>query len=135
MLDKILQAVAIGQTFVTTMRAGSRAFYILKDGEIGIMKGPLILPPGTNETSELFDLSEAFRDAVAFGNSAEHFCSHDAEPSRDTEADSLILFEDSTDDVDGEDIGNADVVDDEVVERFLLEAENVERKPLSWASK
>lgn len=67
MLDKALHVVAIGQTILTSMRAASRAFYILKDGEIGVMKGPLILPPHFNETSDLFDLTEAFRDAVIYG--------------------------------------------------------------------
>ena len=65
MIDKILAVVALLQTAVTTLRAGSRALYILRTGGIGVMDGPSILPPRqNNESAFLWEVSTAFRHAV-----------------------------------------------------------------------
>ena len=62
-LEIALKAAACISATVATLRAGSRAWYILDHGAIGIMDGPLILP-SFNETNPLFELSEAFRHSV-----------------------------------------------------------------------
>lgn len=65
MIDKVFAAVALVQTVLTTLRAGSRALHILRFGSVGAMDGPLILPPHrVNESAALWELSTAFRHAV-----------------------------------------------------------------------
>jgi hypothetical protein len=62
-IDVALQTVAVVSAMVATLRAGSRAAYLLENGSIGVMDGPLILP-SQNETNPMFELSEAFRHCV-----------------------------------------------------------------------
>jgi hypothetical protein len=62
-IDVALQAVAVVSAMIATLRAGSRAAYLLENGSIGVMDGPLILP-SKNETNPMFELSEAFRHCV-----------------------------------------------------------------------
>ena len=63
-LDVTLKGVAVASTIIATLRAGSRAVYLIDHDAIGIMDGPLIRKPGQNETSPLFELSEAFRHCI-----------------------------------------------------------------------
>jgi 1-phosphatidylinositol-4-phosphate 5-kinase len=65
-LERVLSAVALVQTIVATLRSGSRALYILRSGSIGVMDGPLILPPvaNTTDSSLLWEISTAFRHTV-----------------------------------------------------------------------
>jgi hypothetical protein len=71
-LERVLSAFALAQTIVATLRSGSRALYILRstagDGSspIGVMVGPLILPPVANSTdsSLLWEVSTSFRHSV-----------------------------------------------------------------------
>jgi hypothetical protein len=62
-IDAAFQALAIVSAVIATLRAGSRAAYLLENGSIGFMAGPLILP-SENETNPMFELSEAFRHCV-----------------------------------------------------------------------
>jgi hypothetical protein len=62
-IDVALKAVALVSAMIATLRAGSRAVYLLENGSIGVMDGPLILP-SKNETNPMFELSEAFRHCV-----------------------------------------------------------------------
>jgi hypothetical protein len=62
-IDVALQTVAVVSAMIATLRAGSRAAYLLENGSIGVMDGPLILP-SKNETNPMFELSEAFRHCV-----------------------------------------------------------------------
>jgi 1-phosphatidylinositol-4-phosphate 5-kinase len=83
LLERLLSAVALAQTILATLRSGSRAVYILRSGSspsssmIGVMEGPLILPPLANETdtssdsdndssssSRLWEISTSFRHSV-----------------------------------------------------------------------
>jgi hypothetical protein len=71
-LERVLSAVALAQTIIATLRSGSRALYILRSAgstlSIGVMEGPLILPPLANETdtssSLLWEVSTSFRRGV-----------------------------------------------------------------------
>ncbi len=72
--------VAYALATIATLRAGSRVSYLISHDEIGVMEGPLILPPRTldsdnnissfNETDAnrniLYELAEAFRFSVHF---------------------------------------------------------------------
>lgn len=73
LLERYLGAFAVAQAIVASLRAASRAWYIQNGGQIGIMEGPLILPPENNETSQLFDLSTAFRDGVRLAIERDRF--------------------------------------------------------------
>ncbi|GKY93309.1 hypothetical protein MPSEU_000298500 [Mayamaea pseudoterrestris] len=61
-LDNVLAAWAVIQTVITTLRAGSRAVYLLRHGEIGVMDGPVI-----HETSPLYEATQLFRECVRLG--------------------------------------------------------------------
>jgi hypothetical protein len=73
-LERVLSAFALAQTILATIRSGSRALYILRGSgsplSIGVMEGPLILPPLANETdisgssSLLWEISSSFRHSV-----------------------------------------------------------------------
>jgi 1-phosphatidylinositol-4-phosphate 5-kinase len=65
-LERVLSTFAVIQTIVASIRSGSRAAYILKGGAIGVMEGPLIMPPDSNATerSPLYDIATAFRYSV-----------------------------------------------------------------------
>ena len=90
-IDVFCSGFAILSTIVATLRAGSRVLYISEHQMIGVMKGPMILPPsGTNETEivfssnssgedenknttknrdyELYELSENFKHCVRLSN-------------------------------------------------------------------
>jgi hypothetical protein len=58
-----LRAFACVSAVIATLRAGSRALYLLEHDAIGVMDGPLILP-SQNETNPMFEVSEAFRHSV-----------------------------------------------------------------------
>eukprot|EP00977_Amphora_coffeiformis_P026715 scaffold29273_cov144-Amphora_coffeaeformis.AAC.2 len=65
MIDKVFVAAALIQTALTTLRASSRAYHMFRYNSIGLMDGPLILPPQqVNESAFLWELSTAFRHAV-----------------------------------------------------------------------
>ena len=65
--DIIVNGFVILSTIVATLRASSRLLYITQHGSIGIMDGPLILPPSSTnatEISPLYELSENFKHCV-----------------------------------------------------------------------
>jgi hypothetical protein len=63
-LDGALKGISILSTAIATLRAGSRFVYLVEHDAIGIMDGPTISRPDGNDTSPLFELSEAFRHCV-----------------------------------------------------------------------
>eukprot|EP00980_Cylindrotheca_fusiformis_P025643 scaffold14307_cov177-Cylindrotheca_fusiformis.AAC.7 len=63
-LDVALQVVSLFSATIATLQAGSRVAYLVDHDAIGIMDGPAISRPAENETSPLFELSEAFRHCV-----------------------------------------------------------------------
>jgi hypothetical protein len=65
-VDLALKGVAVGSAIIATLRAGSRAVYLMEHDAIGIMEGPLIAKhvEEGNYTNPLFELSEAFRHCV-----------------------------------------------------------------------
>jgi hypothetical protein len=65
-VDVALKTVALASTIIATLRAGSRAVYLMEHDAIGIMDGPLITKSvrDINETNPLLELSEAFRHSV-----------------------------------------------------------------------
>ena len=64
--DGVLAALAYVSTVIATLRAGSRALYLMKHEHIDVMEGPLILGPGmeSNETSPMWDLAQLFQQGV-----------------------------------------------------------------------
>jgi len=72
--DTFLAALAFGSTIVATLRAGSRALYLMAHDQIDVMDGPLILGPNdvrilpngttTVEVSPLWELSSVFQQSV-----------------------------------------------------------------------
>jgi hypothetical protein len=65
--------VAILQTILATLRAGSRALYLLQEGSIGVMEGPLV-----TVESPVYELTEAFRQCVAMAQGDNDDASHPA---------------------------------------------------------
>jgi hypothetical protein len=139
MLDRALQIFAIGQTIVASIRAGSRAWHVLRKGPIGVMNGPLILPPPVNETSNLFDLTLAFRHAVQVCDA----------PQTDREASAMLGREKKCARIDREkqsgfsqpsdplaqNINRDHRMDNEEIDRLLDELESSEKEPkVSWKS-
>lgn len=83
LFELTLSGVAFASTIIATLRAGSRAVYLMGHDGIGIMNGPMILPPVISPSQQnvtdddddeeqrypkgdpaLYELSEAFRHAV-----------------------------------------------------------------------
>lgn len=72
--DSVLAILAFGSCLVATLRAGSRAFYLMEHNQIDVMDGPLILGPNdvsilTNGTavvdvSPLWELAAVFQQSV-----------------------------------------------------------------------
>jgi hypothetical protein len=68
--DGVLTAFAFASTLVATLRAGSRALYLIEHEHIDVMEGPLILGPAdmksneTLETSPLWELAHFFKQGV-----------------------------------------------------------------------
>jgi hypothetical protein len=68
--DGVLAAFALVSTLVATLRAGSRALYLIEHEHIDAMEGPLILGPAdmkSNETLEpspLWELAQLFQKGV-----------------------------------------------------------------------
>jgi hypothetical protein len=72
--DTFLAAFAYGSALVATLRAGSRALYLMEHDQIDVMDGPLILGPhdvtilpngtSTIEVSPLWELASVFRESV-----------------------------------------------------------------------
>lgn len=72
--DTVLAILAYGSALVATLRAGSRAFYLLEHDQIDVMDGPLILGPsdvrilpnGTAviDVSPLWELASVFQQSV-----------------------------------------------------------------------
>jgi hypothetical protein len=68
-IEIVFNGFAILSTIVATLRAGSRILYISEHQSIGVMNGPLILPPSvttniTNQNIPLYELSENFKHCV-----------------------------------------------------------------------
>lgn len=70
-LDVAMKTAALASAIIATLRAGSRAVYLLDHDGIGIMDGPVI--QNTNETYSLFELSEAFRHCVRLSIAPDHY--------------------------------------------------------------
>ncbi len=70
-LDMAMKTAAVVSAVIATLRAGSRAVYLLDHDGIGIMDGPVI--QNTNETYPLFELSEAFRHCVRLSIAPDHY--------------------------------------------------------------
>lgn len=72
--DLVLAILAYGSMIVATLRAGSRALYLMEHDQIGVMDGPLILGPNdvtilqkgtaTVEVSPLWELACVFQQSV-----------------------------------------------------------------------
>ena len=72
--DTVLAILAYGSAIVATLRAGSRAFYLMEHDQIDVMDGPLILGPndvhvlpnGTAvvDVSPLWELASVFQQSV-----------------------------------------------------------------------
>lgn len=72
--DTFLAILAYGSTLVATLRAGSRALYLMEHDQIDVMDGPLILGPNdvtilpngtaTIEVSPLWELASVFQQSV-----------------------------------------------------------------------
>lgn len=72
--DTLFAALAYASTLIATLRAGSRAFYLLEHDFIDVMDGPLILGPrdvtvlpngtATMEVSPLWELASVFQQSV-----------------------------------------------------------------------
>lgn len=64
--DSVLAALTYVSTLVATLRAGSRALYLIEHEHIDVIEGPLILGPGmkSNETSPLWELAQLFQQGV-----------------------------------------------------------------------
>ena len=72
--DTLFAAFAYACTLIATLRAGSRAFYLIEHDQIDVMDGPLILGPGdvtmlpngtaTVEVSPLWELASVFQQSV-----------------------------------------------------------------------
>mmetsp|Transcript_22355 Transcript_22355/g.40608 ORF Transcript_22355/g.40608 Transcript_22355/m.40608 type:complete len:622 (-) Transcript_22355:1833-3698(-) len=70
--DTVLAILAYGSAIVATLRAGSRAFYLMEHDQIDVMDGPLILGPndvrvlpnGTAVVSPLWELASVFQQSV-----------------------------------------------------------------------
>jgi len=60
-VDVAFRTAALASTVIATLRAGSRAAYLIDHSAIGVMEGPSIHNPGIHE------LSEAFRHAIRLG--------------------------------------------------------------------
>jgi hypothetical protein len=71
--DGVFAAFAFASTLVATLRAGSRALYLIEHKHIDVMEGPLILGPAdmksneTLETSPLWELAQLFQQGVRLG--------------------------------------------------------------------
>lgn len=76
-IDVALRSFAVISTIVATLRAGSRMLYIAAHQSIGVMNGPMILPPNNNNINSttnsshttgqsyaLYELSESFKHCV-----------------------------------------------------------------------
>jgi hypothetical protein len=73
-VDVALRTAALASAIIATLRAGSRATYLLEHDTIGIMEGPTIQKNSNNETSSpLFELSEAFRHCVRLSSSPGYY--------------------------------------------------------------
>jgi hypothetical protein len=74
-LDRLLAAASVAQVVLMSLRAGSRAVFLLREGKIGSTdEGTPILPPSRrNETSFLWDLSTAFRESIKLGIEREKY--------------------------------------------------------------
>lgn len=72
--DGVLAALAYASTLVATLRAGSRALYLLEHDHIDVIEGPPILGP--NETAEavspLWELTQLFQQSVRLALDPEH---------------------------------------------------------------
>ena len=66
-LDNMLSLAAYAIAAIASLQAGSRAKFLSERHEIGVKRGPLILPPGPNETSPLWDLVQVFQRSVELG--------------------------------------------------------------------
>lgn len=64
--DGVLAVLAYASTLVATLRAGSRALYLLEHDHIDVIEGPPILGPNeTGETtSPLWELTQLFQQSV-----------------------------------------------------------------------
>jgi len=72
--DTFLAVFAYGSTLVATLRAGSRALYLMEHDQIDVMDGPLILGPrdvtilpngtATVQVSPLWELASVFQQSV-----------------------------------------------------------------------
>lgn len=69
-LDVALKGIGLASTIIATLRAGSRAVFLVDRDAIGILEGPTITRPNASESdnddggTSLFELSEAFRHCV-----------------------------------------------------------------------
>jgi hypothetical protein len=63
-VDAALKGFSVIFTVIATLRAGSRAVYLIDHDAIGIMDGPAIERPTGNESSIVYELSEAFRHCM-----------------------------------------------------------------------
>jgi hypothetical protein len=70
-----IRILVLAQTALTTLQAASRIRHLVREKSIGLVEGPLILPP-VNDTSPLWELAHAFMHAVNLGLDPESF--HDA---------------------------------------------------------
>lgn len=70
-VDVAVKTAAVASAIIATLRAGSRAAYLLEHDGIGIMEGPTI--KNTNESYPLFELSEAFRHCVRLSIAPDHY--------------------------------------------------------------
>ena len=63
-VDVAVRTAALASAIIATLRAGSRAAYLLEHDAIGIMEGPTIQRTANESSYPLFELSEAFRHCV-----------------------------------------------------------------------
>lgn len=70
-LDAVLKATALASAILASLRASSRASYLLTHEGIGVMDGPVIQK--SNETYALFELSEAFKHCVQLASTPQRY--------------------------------------------------------------
>lgn len=98
--DTFFAALAYGSALVATLRAGSRALYLMEHDQIDVMDGPLILGPhditilpngtSTIEVSPLWELASVFRESVRLAlepNTMEYRVLSVGKPQDDNERD------------------------------------------------
>lgn len=144
--DALLSVAAYALATIATLRAGSRVSYLISHDEIGVMEGPLILPPNnlTNNDTEvvptnpLYELADAFRLSVHLALSPPLYHIMDTD---DQQSSAAVYDDDTLNELVNELINDNSTDDDTVTalndfaENYYTTAANTTTSLVNYASK